>query len=63
MRIFYDVGQRERVRLVLARGGTVRRGEVGVVDYGDGLMELKGVYRREASMWCCSSSFRGLVGL
>jgi len=51
MRIFCDVGRRERVRLVLARGGTVRRGEVGVVDYGDGLMELKGVYRREASMW------------
>jgi hypothetical protein len=50
MKIFCDVGPRERVRLVLARGGTVRRGEVGVVDYGDGLMEPKGVYRREASM-------------
>jgi hypothetical protein len=63
MRIFYDVDPRERVRLVLARGGTVRRGGVGVVDYGDGLMELKGVYRREASMWLLSSNFRGLVGL
>ena len=53
MRIFYDVGLREIVRRVLARGETVRRGEVEVVDYEDGLMELKGVYRREASMCCC----------
>ena len=52
MRIFYDVGRRGRVRLVLACGGTVRRGEVEAVGCGDGLMELKGVYRREASMWC-----------
>jgi hypothetical protein len=41
--IFYDVGQRERVRLVLACGGIVRRSEEGAVGYGGELKELKGV--------------------
>ena len=46
MRIFYDVGQRERGRLALARGEIVRRGGEAVVDYGDESMEPKGVYRQ-----------------